>query len=140
MTRTMICLLGLLSCVGCSTYIDLGDGRYGVTKVAEERSPFGTNAGFAFLANCKGTQVEGYNYQKLEFSDCHRITEIAPISSQGQGGQIVGGALTGLGFGLGSAFGGSTTSSSSSAGANSSSNAFSSSSATSTAIGGGKGH
>lgn len=127
-----------LALTACASYIDYGGGRYGVTRVSEQPSMFGTNAGFAYLENCQGIQQEGYNYQKLTFVDCHPITPPQLITSQGQGGQIVGGALTGLGFGLGSAFGGSTTSSSSAAGASSSST--SSSSATGIGIGGGGHH
>jgi hypothetical protein len=104
---------------GCATYIDLGDGRYGVTRASEERSPFGTNAGFAYLENCQGIQDPAYFYQKLTFTDCKQATPITPIYSQGVGGQIVGGALTGLGFGLGNAFGGASNGASSSANATS---------------------
>lgn len=115
-----VILLLTLGLTACSTYMELGNGRYGVTKVSEERSPFGTNAGYALLENCQGTQEPGYNYQKLKFTDCHPITQITPFSSQGQGGQILGGALTGLGFGLGSAFSGAGGSSSSAASSSSS--------------------
>ena len=101
-------VVSLLFLAGCASYIDYGNGRYGVTRVSEERSPFGTNAGFAYLDNCEGKQDPDYHYQKLSFSDCHAITPISSISSQGQGGQIVGGALMGLGFGLGSAFSGAS--------------------------------
>jgi hypothetical protein len=94
------CVLLLLG--GCASYIDYGGGRYGVTRVSEERSPFGTNAGFAYLENCEGRTDP--NKVGLQFSDCHPVTPVLIISSQGVGGQIVGGALTGLGFGLGNAF------------------------------------
>ena len=99
--------LGILLCVAamgltaCASYIDYGNGRYGVTRVSEERSPFGTNAGFAFLENCEGfRQNPGAT---LEFKDCRQITPITPIQSQGQGGQVVGGAFTGIGMGVGGA-------------------------------------
>jgi hypothetical protein len=95
----------------CASYIDYGDGRYGVTKVSEQRSPFGTNGGFAVLQNCEGR----YGNLGLEFTDCHDMTNYHPIYSQGQGGQVVSGALTGLGFGLGSAFSGAGGASSSAA-------------------------
>ena len=118
--------LGLLS-FGCASYIDYGNGRYGVTRVSEERSPFGTNAGFAYLDNCEGRRANPG--ATLEFTDCHAVTPLSVISSQGQGGAIVGGALNGLGFGLGSAFSGV------SSGASSTSSAISNATAV-----GGKGH
>ncbi|TSA51347.1 MAG: hypothetical protein D4R44_08150 [Actinobacteria bacterium] len=114
-TLIPLLVIGLLVS-GCASYIDYGDGRYGVTKVSEQRSPFGTNGGFMHMENCKGE----YSQEKfgLVFTECHPVTPLTPITSQGVGGQIVGGALTGLGFGLGSAFsgaGGASSSSSSSA-------------------------
>ena len=110
----------------CASYIDLGNGRYGVTRVSEERSPFGTNAGWTYLDNCEGYRLSPG--ATLEFKDCRPMMAPVPISSQGQGGQIVGGALTGFGFGVGSAF-------------NNVGGATSSSSAISNAVvGGGKGH
>jgi hypothetical protein len=92
--------------MGCASYIDYGDGRYGVTKVSEQRSPFGTNGGYAVLMNCEGKQGN----LGMEFTDCKQMTDYHPIYSQGQGGAIVGGALTGLGFGLGNVFSGATNS------------------------------
>ena len=111
--KPLAALLLTLLLSGCASYIDYGDGRYGVTRVSEERSAFGTNGGFMYLDNCHGTQDPSYSYQKLTFSDCKVVTPLTPIYSQGVGGQIVGGALTGLGFGLGSAFSGVSNSASS---------------------------
>lgn len=130
----LLLIAASLSLTACASYIDYGNGRYGVTRVSEERSPFGTNAGFSYLENCQGTQAPGYNYQKLTFSDCFRVTDVTPIYSQGQGGQVVGGALTGLGFGLGNAFSGASSSSSSTSGS------AASSSSSSSAISGAGGH
>ena len=110
MTR-LLWALPVLFLVGCASYIDYGDGRYGVTKVSEQRSPFGTNGGYAVLMNCEGK----YGNLGLEFTDCKQMTDYHPIYSQGQGGQVVSGALTGLGFGLGSAFSGAGGASSSAA-------------------------
>lgn len=101
----LLCVMGM-GLTACASYIDYGNGRYGVTRVSEERSPFGTNAGFAYLDNCEGyRQNPGAT---LEFKDCHPVTPLTAIQSQGQGGQVVSGALNGLGFGLGSAFSGAT--------------------------------
>ena len=105
----VLAVLVLGTMTACASYIDYGDGRYGVTRVSEQRSPFGTNAGFAYMENCEGRKD---NIGALAFTDCHAMTPIASVSSQGQGGQIVGGALTGLGFGLGSAFSGASNSAS----------------------------
>ena len=113
----------VMGTTACASYIDYGNGRYGVTRVSEERSPFGTNAGFAYLDNCEGKRANPG--ATLEFTDCHPITPLSVISSQGQGGVIVSGALNGLGFGLGSAFSGAT---------------GATSSAVSSATAGGKGH
>ena len=103
-----VVLLAILAMglTACASYIDYGNGRYGVTRVSEERSPFGTNAGFAYLDNCEGYRLNPG--ATLEFKDCHPVTPLSVISSQGQGGVIVSGALNGLGFGLGSAFSGAT--------------------------------
>jgi hypothetical protein len=89
--------------VACSTYnVDVKNGRVNITETTEERSPFGTNMGFARVANCK--------YEKLNINDvsptpteCNPVTNWIPMYSQGQGGQIVGGALTGVGAGVGGA-------------------------------------
>lgn len=116
----------LMGMTACASYIDYGNGRYGVTRVSEERSPFGTNAGFAYLDNCEGRRANPG--ATLEFIDCHAVTPLNVISSQGQGGQVLSGALNGLGFGLGSAFSGV------------SSGASSTSSAVSSATAGTKGH
>lgn len=124
-------VLGATLLVACSTVASLGDGRYAVTRTSEVRSPFGTNMGWTKLENCAGTYKAGENGVKdWEYSDCKPLSNWTPLGSQGQGGQIVGGALTGLGFGLGSAFSGAGGVSSSS----------SSSSSASSAAGGGGHH
>lgn len=122
----LLAALGLLG--GCTTYAELGDGKVMRTLVTEERSMFGTNAGFMQLQECKKSPVFNNQTQptSYEYIDCTPRSGWVAISSQGQGGQVVGGALTGLGFGLGSAFSGAT---------------GASSSATSSVVsGGGKGH
>lgn len=107
--------------VGCSSYVNLGNGKAMRTVVTEEPSLFGTNAGFMRLEQCEATQREGYHYESLELTNCQPNSHWVPIQSQGQGGQIVSGAMIGLGFGLGSAFSGAAGSSSSSSSAASSS-------------------
>jgi hypothetical protein len=96
--KTWIWALPLLL-VGCSTYAELGQGHVARTLVSEERSAFGTNMGFSKLQHCEKTKAG-------ELVNCTDLSGWQPMYSQGVGGQIVGGALTGLGFGLGSAFSG----------------------------------
>jgi hypothetical protein len=98
-TKGLAACLAIVFLAGCASYIDLGEGRYGVTRVSEERSPFGTNAGFAYLEDCKG-KVNKNNWGKLEFTDCNLMTAPQLIYSQGQGGQIVQGVLIGVGTGV----------------------------------------
>lgn len=125
-----VILLGIvfMGTTACATYHDAGNGHYNITKTTEDPHLFGTNMGFARIENCVGTKDPAYPLSSMKFSECNPVTQWIPMSSQGQGGQIVGGALTGLGFGLGSAFG-----------ASSGSSAISSSEATAIS-GGGKGH
>mgnify|MGYP001563018027 CR=1 FL=1 len=104
--KRLVWALPLFLLGGCASYIDYGNGRYGVTKVSEERSLFGTNGGFMFLENCEGKRANPG--ATLEFTDCHTMTPLTPIYSQGVGGQLGGGIATGLGFGLGSVFSGAT--------------------------------
>lgn len=100
---------GLTACfvlflmVGCATHAQLAEDHIARTLVSEERSAFGTNMGFAKLQHCEKKYVENGFYEPV---NCKDLTPWTPMYSQGVGGQIVGGALTGLGFGLGSAFSG----------------------------------
>ena len=98
----------VLVLTGCSTYAELGQDRIGRTLISEHRSPFGTNMGFAKLQDCE----KHYDSQRVFYEpiNCMDVTGWMPMYSQGVGGQIVGGALTGLGFGLGSAFSGASNS------------------------------
>lgn len=89
-------VLGLL--VGCTTVHELGNGRVVVPRTAEVRSPFGTNATWTMLENCESRPMPPG--QGTEYVDCQGLTDWVPMSSQGQGGQIVSGALTGLGIGV----------------------------------------
>lgn len=97
----MKALLGIIAIVmlaGCASYSDLGSGRYAKTALSEERSPFGTNSGFARLENCKGEKAHWYT--AMQYSDCQPINEWQLVSSQGQGGQIAAGALNVVGAGV----------------------------------------
>lgn len=103
--KTWIWALPLLL-VGCSTYAELGQGHVARTLTSEERSLFGTNTAWSKLQHCEKDKAG-------ELVNCKDLTTWTPMWSQGTGGQIVGGALTGLGFGLGSAFSGAANSASS---------------------------
>lgn len=115
MRRDWFLILGLVL-TGCTTVHDLGGGRYVVPRVAEVRSPFGTNAGFVMLETCDGVPQDA-QWSKpfasaLDYRNCQGLTDWQPVSSQGQGGQIVQGALTGIGMGvLGATMPGSSSSS-----------------------------
>jgi hypothetical protein len=97
--KPLIGLFVTLLLSGCATYADLGQGHVARTLVSEERSSFGTNMGFSKLQHCEKND-------KGELCNCRDLTAWIPMWSQGVGGQVVSGALTGLGFGLGSAFSG----------------------------------
>jgi hypothetical protein len=116
--RRFIALLMLVTLTACTTTYDLGHGRVAVTRVSEERSPFGTNVAWTRLDECRKVREEQSNGNSVEvYRECKALTEWTMASSQGQGGQIVSGALIGLGFGLGSAFAPSSSASSSSSSA-----------------------
>lgn len=99
MMRRLVLLAGLLL-TGCTTVHDFGNGRIAVPRLVEVRSPFGTNAGFVLVEHCEAAASTWFRTQ--EYFDCHPLTGWVPISSQGQGGQIVQGLLNGAGLvGLG---------------------------------------
>lgn len=111
-------ILACMTLTACTTVHDLGGGKFAVTQVSEERSPFGTNAGHTRLASC-GKREKEANWgnpfaSKWAYDvDCTALTEWSPINSQGQGGQVLSGALIGIGAGVGGALIGSTSSTSS---------------------------
>jgi hypothetical protein len=99
----------------CTTVHDLGGGRYIVPRVAEVRSPFGTNMGFVMLEACDGVPQEATWSEPLasatRYVNCRGVTEWEPLGSQGQGGQIVSGLLQAGGLlGLGALMPASTSS------------------------------
>jgi hypothetical protein len=112
-------ILACLMFTACTTVHDLGGGKYAVTQVSEERSPFGTNAGHTRLASC-GKREKDANWDNPFASkwaydvDCTALTEWTPMNSQGQGGQVVSGALIGIGAGVAGALIGASSASSSS--------------------------
>lgn len=97
-------ILAVLLLSACTSVHDLGGGRYIVPRVAEVRSPFGTNAGFVMLETCDGVPHAAQWSQPfapaIDYLNCQGLTDWQPVSSQGQGGQIVQGVLTGIGLGV----------------------------------------
>ena len=95
-------LLTVLSLAGCTSVAELGGGRYAVPMTAEVRSPFGSNVAYGRLDDCEGYRdTPGAT---LQYRDCRPIHEWSDaLVTQGVGGQIVGGALTGIGAGVGGA-------------------------------------
>lgn len=90
-------VLALLALAGCTSVHDLGGGRYIVPRAVEVRSPFGTNAGYVMLETCDGIERKESGLQPLfptiDYVNCQGLTDWQPVSSQGQGGQIVSGVL-----------------------------------------------
>lgn len=113
MTRWGWLMMVAVSVTGCTTVHDLGGGRYVVPRVAEVRSPFGTNAGFIMLETCDGIERKDSGLQPIfptiDYVNCQGLTDWQPVSSQGQGGQVVSGVLqTGAILGAGALIPGSS--------------------------------
>lgn len=96
--KTVLGICAVMFLAGCASYADLGGGRYAKTALSEERSPFGTNSGFAQLQDCKGHKAHWYSF--MEYSDCQPINGWQLVSSQGQGGQVAAGLLNVAGAGV----------------------------------------
>lgn len=90
-------LLVLSGLVGCVSPYHAPDGSYLVTKHSEVRSPFGTNGGFDFLEKCQGPETVVLFYFESDFTHCERVVPDDRTAfhkaSQGQGGQILEGAM-----------------------------------------------
>lgn len=113
MKRAGLVGLGLLALAGCTTVHDLGGGRYIVPRAVEVRSPFGTNAGYVMLEMCDGVERKESGLRPLfpamDYINCQGLTDWQPVSSQGQGGQVVSGVLqTGAILGAGALIPGSS--------------------------------
>lgn len=110
--RVFIVLI-VMGIAGCTTVHDMGDGHFLVPRTVEERSLLGTNMGFAWIEQCDG--VPDPNKPGMIYSDCSPVTAKVPMSSQGQGGQILSGLLNAAGFwGLGALMPGGSVSNSAS--------------------------
>lgn len=93
-------VLSLLLLSGCMSPYKQPDGSFLITKHAEVRSPFGTNGGYDFLEKCQGPEGSVLFYMESDFSNCQQVKleEYQQITanhkaSQGQGGQILEGAM-----------------------------------------------
>jgi hypothetical protein len=132
MTRLLWALPLLL--VGCASSHLLPDGTYLYQFKAEQRSLFGTNTTVTRAATCP-QDITKLNDWAPEYAEavkqCKWLqSEFHDAASQGQGGQIAIGALSGVGMGVAGALIGSGSSTASAV-------ATSAASATAT---GGKGH
>lgn len=106
MNRVMTAVLAalLLTATGCTSVANLGGNKVAIPRTVEDRSPFGTNMGFARVEVCDVKQDEdAILFTNKEYVNCLPVTGWQPMSSQGQGGQIVEGALIGGGIAGGAA-------------------------------------
>lgn len=114
--------------LGCASYVKLSDDKYLVTQSTQDPVMWGVSNSDSVLTECKGTQREGYNYEKLDFTECKQVAEVKHTSAPGYGSAIVSGLLNALTFGLIAAFwGGGGGDANANASSNSSSNAAASS-------------
>ena len=92
-----IMALGLTACV---SDMDLGNGRVMNLAKVEARSAFGVNDSRSRLRDCLKTRDE-QDITSYVYADCHWMeSEWRQSTSPGQGGQIVSGALQGIGLGV----------------------------------------
>ena len=92
-----IMALGLTACV---SDMDLGNGRVMNLAKVEARSAFGVNDSRSRLRDCLKTRDE-QDITSYVYTDCHWMeSEWRQSTSPGQGGQIVSGALQGIGLGV----------------------------------------
>jgi hypothetical protein len=113
--------------VGCASVVPLGNDRYLRTQSTQDPVLFGVSNSHAMAQDCKGTQREGYLYEKLDFSDCLTV-RIDHGSAPGYGTALANALIQGLTLGLVANYIGGD------------GGATASATATSTAISKGKGH
>ena len=117
---------------GCSNYIKLQGDQYLVTESTQDPVMWGVSNSHSLAIQCKGTQREGYNYEKLDFSECKQVTELKHSSAPGYRHAVVNAFLNALTFGLLAGFlSGGGDGGNASASSSSSSNASAASSASS---------
>lgn len=102
--------------VGCTHYIDYGNGIYERTRSTQDPVAWGVSHSDSVKEVCEGRQVEGYHYEKLEFSNCI-VTERHHGTAPGYGTAIANAFANFATFGLlgwiwGGGGGGATSSSS----------------------------
>ena len=96
--KRLFWLLPLFGLVGCVSNMDLGNGRVLNLAKVEHRSAFGVNDSRYRIRDCAVTKdANGID----ELTDCHWMeSEWRQSNSPGQGGQIISGALQGIGLGV----------------------------------------
>lgn len=90
--------------MGCAGYIPLGNDRYLKTESTQDPAMWGVSNSDSIAWDCKGTQREGYNYEKLDFSDCKQVTEIKHTFAPGYGTAVVNALLSAVTFGFAAHF------------------------------------
>lgn len=83
---------------GCVTPIKESSGLFVKPVATEVRSPFGTNTVYTRLQRCHGPERSVLFYLEADFTDCVNLPMEEQVAysfgySQGQGGQIVEGAM-----------------------------------------------
>ena len=100
MTRALGLGLLALGLSACATDMDLGNGRVMTLKKVEARSAFGVNDSRSRLADCEKA-TDPNDVTSSLYTDCKWMeSEWRQSSSPGQGGQIISGALQGVGLGV----------------------------------------
>lgn len=93
-------LIPSLLLTGCASYMPTSDGRYQLVKSAQEPVMIGVSNSYAMLESCKGTQREGYLYEKLDFTECYDLPNTRQhASAPGWFPSMWNGALNLIGFG-----------------------------------------
>lgn len=98
MMRIVFLVLLVLFVGGCVSPYQESAGTYIKTAHTEFRSPFGTNDSFSKLQRCEGPDRKVLFYLEDDFKNCVDLTLEEKLAwdhgySQGQGGQIVSGAM-----------------------------------------------
>ncbi len=102
--RIVMLALSIMVLAGCLSPYKEASGTYIKTAHSEFRSPFGTNNSFAKLQRCRGPEKVVLFYFEADFTDCKDLDMSETMLwshgySQGQGGQVVSGAMNAAALG-----------------------------------------